>query len=35
MADRDAWLDVPSTELTEAEVGLLAIAGRLMDRVAG
>jgi DNA-binding MarR family transcriptional regulator len=35
MADRDAWLDAALAELTEAEVGLLHIAGRLMDRLAG
>jgi DNA-binding MarR family transcriptional regulator len=35
MADRDAWLSAALAELTEAEVGLLHIAGRLMDRLAG
>ncbi|WP_028063076.1 MarR family winged helix-turn-helix transcriptional regulator [Solirubrobacter soli] len=35
MADRDAWLrEALAADLTEAEVQLLAIAGRLMDRIA-
>src|SRR4051794_19184438 len=34
MADRDAWLTTALDELTEAEVELLGIAGRLLDRVA-
>jgi hypothetical protein len=34
MADRDAWLTAALSELTEAEVDLLRIAGRLMDRLA-
>jgi DNA-binding MarR family transcriptional regulator len=35
MADRDAWLREALAGLTEAEVELLGIAGRLMERVAG
>jgi DNA-binding MarR family transcriptional regulator len=35
MADRDAWLAGALAEFTEAEVDLLHIAGRLMDRLAG
>jgi hypothetical protein len=35
MADRDAWLTEALAEFTEAEIGLLHIAGRLMDRLAG
>ncbi|HEY6891029.1 MAG TPA: MarR family transcriptional regulator [Solirubrobacter sp.] len=35
MADRDAWLAQALAELTDAEVDLLRIAGRLMDRLAG
>ena len=35
MADRDAWLRHALADLTEAEVDLLRIAGRLMDRLAG
>lgn len=34
MADRDAWLAGALEELSETEVELLGIAGRLMDRVA-
>jgi DNA-binding MarR family transcriptional regulator len=34
MADRDAWLAGALEELSEAEVELLGIAGRLMARVA-
>ena len=33
MADRDAWLRVALGELSQAEVELLGIAGRLMDRI--
>ncbi|MDA0159147.1 MarR family transcriptional regulator [Solirubrobacter ginsenosidimutans] len=35
MADRDAWLTRALADLTDAEVDLLRIAGRLMDRLAG
>lgn len=35
MAERDAWLTGAIAELTEAEAGLLGIAGRLMNRLAG
>jgi DNA-binding MarR family transcriptional regulator len=34
MADRDAWLREALGELSEAEIELLGIAGRLMDRLA-
>jgi DNA-binding MarR family transcriptional regulator len=34
MAGRDAWLAGALAELTEAEVELLRIAGRLLDRLA-
>jgi DNA-binding MarR family transcriptional regulator len=35
MADRDAWLTQALADLTDAEIDLLRIAGRLMDRLAG
>lgn len=34
MAERDAWLAVALSTLTDAEIGLLRVAGELMDRLA-